>query len=531
MDDNSFSVRDYLRIVFRRKWALILPAVAGVLLVAPVWLMTTPRYRAVASVRRLDYAAMRSSPASLISGGAPHVDIRALKAELFAWPNLQDIIVETKQDVGLQTPADWQSKYSELQEALDVDAEAQSRGVDIIQFAAVHTEPKLAADLANTAASNYVELSKERQSQGGESAIRFLRTEMENYRDKLREVEEELDTYRQEHYSDLPNVKDGIRRRMLSLRIEKESRELQLQEARSKLEEVLRQLGTVPKTSRSEVMREQNPVAVDLEEQLRQRRRAHQLLSVQMEEAHPRFRKLKDEIATLEEQLAETPQWIEVSEKEVANPQYQQLLTNEANLEQEIKGYQAALSQIQASIEANRRELDNVMKQESQYNDLVRKQGEYQQLYSQYRGQLNEAQRRAKVQQDDYVAKVEMLARALTPEFPYRTPKYKVALMCIMAGLAAGVALMFGLEFCDRSFRNIEDAKNYLEVPVLASISTIVSEQERRTRRRTKLLLAGGASVLLLACVAGAWYWRMQDPAGFAAALNRIKRAVNQFVG
>ncbi len=531
MNVHTPSVRDYLRIIFRRKWALLLPLLLGCVLIAPVWMGTAPRYRALAAVQRQDFSAFRGGPASLITSASPQIDVRALQAELFAWTNLEDVIIETKQDVGLETQADWQAKYAALQNAIQISAVAQGRGIDIIHFAVVDTDPQVAADLANTISRKYVEMAKSRQAMGGRSTIEFLQTEMERYKQKLSETEKELDQYHQEHFSDLPNVKNGIRSRLLSLRIEKASRELQLTEAQSRLKELKRQLESVPVTSRSEVMREQNPVIVDLSEQLMQRRRQVRLLTATMTEDHPQMKQLREEIATLEEQLAETPEWVEVSEREIINPQYQDLLTHQNQLEQETQGYQAALRSVDATIQANMQELQDVLDQENRYNELVRQRAEYTELYNQYRTQLNEAQRRAKVQQDEYVAKVEVYAPALKPEFPYRTPKYKLAAMCVLGGLAAGIGLMFALEFCDRSFRNIEDAKEFLQLPVLASISVITPAAQEAARRRRRLFLAGGAALLLLVVAGAATAWYFQDPGGFQGFMDTLKTKVNKMVG
>ena len=62
-----------------------------------------------------------------------------------------------------------------------------------------------------------------------------------------------------------------------------------------------------------------------------------------------------------------------------------------------------------------------------------------------------------------------------------------------------GIALVFGMEYSDRSFRNVEDAASYLKLPILGSIPTIVSPLEVARRRRRKLAIAGLALMLLLA--------------------------------
>ncbi len=78
-----------------------------------------------------------------------------------------------------------------------------------------------------------------------EAAIDFLKGERDRYHDLLQACENELEAYRATHYEDLPEVKDSIRRRLLDLRIEQDTRELQLKDAQSRLEGARKQLANI----------------------------------------------------------------------------------------------------------------------------------------------------------------------------------------------------------------------------------------------------------------------------------------------
>ncbi len=263
---------------------------------------------------------------------------------------------------------------------------AQGRVTDFIQFSAVMDTPTLAQSVANSVANHFVERSKRAQSSSGKSAIKFLEDQKETYHDLLQKCEDELEKYRKEHYDDLPNVKEGVRSRLLQLSIEKDTRQLQLNSAKSQLAEAKKQLEKVPQTIRTDVIKGQNPVRVDLQNSLSQMQRNLQLLLTDHTEDHPDVKRLREQIASVQEQLKKEPDRVDTSETQVINPQYQELLKNVSTLEQEISGDEAALRQLVAAENANTGQLDSISKEEKHYNDLLRNQKQYSQLYNQVPG-------------------------------------------------------------------------------------------------------------------------------------------------
>ncbi len=64
------------------------------------------------------------------------------------------------------------------------------------------------------------------------------------------------------------------------------------------------------------------------------------------------------------------------------------------------------------------------------------------------------------------------------PLSPSKPNKPLVILGGIFAGMCLGVGLVFGREFLDSSFLDLEEARNFLNVPVLGAISRLTTEEE-----------------------------------------------------
>lgn len=505
MTRSLVTVRDYLRLVFRRKWQLFVPTLGGLLMI-PVLLRAVPqKYRAAAVVRRQDMAILRSTPSSLINKTDSHISVAALRAEILTWTNLEKVIRQTNLDTGLQTLGDWQDMYSQLRAGITIDTIAKGRGRDLIEISVIHRDPDKGAEIANAVADSYVEQTQGASRTSTQTAVTFLRDGTEEYRKKLREAERKLQEYRQTHFADLPNVREGILSKLLSLRTQMTTEELQLTRAESRLESVKNQLREVPEIVEGEVTRQENPILADLQTQLAERERLLRSLSLNYTDQHPRILELEREIAELQKQIEETPARIETEKKEVLNPEYQDLQMQKRKLQQDIEAHQAALNQIQAQVEANNRQLRSLTEEEQRYNDLQREKREAEQLYEQYNQSLASAQTRLEVESKGYETEAEVIARAQVPQSPYRVLSIKLAAMSLAGGLALGVGLIFASELTDRSFRNIEDAADYLGVPVLGSIPAITTPEQIASRRRRRIkillllvvlaLLAGGAVV------------------------------------
>ena len=97
--------------------------------------------------------------------------------------------------------------------------------------------------------------------------------------------------------------------------------------------------------------------------------------------------------------------------------------------------------------------------------------------------------------------------RILEAAFPAPTPSSPNRLLIIVMGLIAGLALGVGgavlAEASDSSFRMVRDVQSTLSIPVLAAIPEIILESDRALRRRIALRNMLAAGLVVVVCLAG----------------------------
>lgn len=517
------TVRDYLRMMFRRKFVLFAPILLSLLLVGPLWMIVPPKYRATSLVKRKDMTVITAAPDSLISRASSAVSLRTLRVEILTWTNLNRVIREFNLDRDLKTDADWQRKYAELTSSISIRAVAHDPGVDVIEIAAIANYPEEASRIADAIADNYIEDSKSIERQDSRSTVEFYQAGFDKNHKKLRELETDLDRYRQQNYTDLPEVRNSILSSINGLKLRESTLLLQIADAQNRLVEVEKQLAEVSPTIQDESTSMVNPGALDLQGQLLARRKSLETMLVDRTAEHPDVKRLRDEIKFIEEQLAATPNRLTDLQREVTNPLHRELSMDRLKLQQEIKGHEAGIRSTRVEMAALDDKIKKVVGDEKRYMDLVRERNEVADTREQYRKGLLTARTKHEAQAGQYGTQIEMFSRALPPTAPWRLERMKLVVACLGGGVGLGVALMFLLEFCDHSLRSAEDAAAFLAMPVLGTLS-VISDPKEEARRRRRLLFGSIAVVVGLALlVAGLWFLESVRPGAFNALLRPVQ--------
>lgn len=99
-----------------------------------------------------------------------------------------------------------------------------------------------------------------------------------------------------------------------------------------------------------------------------------------------------------------------------------------------------------------------------------------------------------------------ILDPARLPQSPVSPNKKKLFVFVMAAGLGIGCGIIFLLEFFDSSFRSPEDMEKFLDVPVIATVPTILLPRDLKwIKVKTGFSIAGGIlSITLLAGFIGA---------------------------
>ncbi|MCR4336419.1 MAG: Wzz/FepE/Etk N-terminal domain-containing protein [Candidatus Omnitrophica bacterium] len=142
--------------------------------------------------------------------------------------------------------------------------------------------------------------------------------------------------------------------------------------------------------------------------------------------------------------------------------------------------------------------LDNVMARDVDVNASI---------YNMLLQRLETAKITQRLQSSKEGTKYTVLDPPRIPRKPFYPNKFLVTLMGIFFGCMVGAGLVVVMEFFDRSFIDVEEAKEYLGVPLLGAISKITTEDSLRIEREREtwlyvLMLVAGSIIVLVTLTA-----------------------------
>ncbi len=182
-------VLDYLRILRRRAWIILVIFTAAVGLTAWNTYRQVPIYRASSQIRY-----RRISPASLLTGGAlpfyfnPYHDNVGFETERYVITSrlTAEGVVRA---LGLADPedeAEWNSWARRVQSAISVDRVRDTR---IYRISARSSDPDLAQALANATAEVYIQSSLQERQESTERVLSTLSRQIEELRERIERSE------------------------------------------------------------------------------------------------------------------------------------------------------------------------------------------------------------------------------------------------------------------------------------------------------------------------------------------------------
>ena len=336
---------------------------------------------------------------------------------------------------------------------LEVVAGRQSQ-ILTLRFSAF--EPKLAADVVNALAELHVERDMEFRYTTSRNASRWLEQRIAEQRQKLAASERALQSYREQHGAagiadrqniiirELENLHAAATAATLS-RVESEARYRDLQDAQGDAEA----LGRFPEILRNEVIQEQRLIVASL-------RRDRARLAEELGPRHPDMMAVESSLGDAEARLQNEVLAVVDSlriEFEVAGSRERQLLDE---LDRQT---QNALALDRTGIEYG------VMRREAEsdrnlYESLLQRAAE-----TGVTGELE-------------TSNVRVLDVAEVPIRPARPRRQLVILLGLLGGGILGVGLVFGMEFVDDRIRTPDDLRTYLEAAYLGMVPLVKGEDQ-----------------------------------------------------
>lgn len=494
----------YLSIAQRRKWWFILPFLLTLLGGLAAVLIIPKVYEAKTLVLVQGQKVPEHYVQEIVSTDLAS-RLEMISQQVTSRTNLEQIIKDYHLYSGPGTKSMLlEEKIRELRDKIKIDiAKEKRRGSTggssfIISFR--NETPRKAMEITNTLASSFIsENLKIRETQAlGTSA--FLADELESVKKRLAAKEEILKSYRKKHMGSMPeNLENNLR--MLS-RYQEELDRLNenLRDAQNRKLIVQDQIVTTEKIERKIAASDAEGILVSNGTSpdsrigdLASLRRRLKILETRYTPEHPDLIKLKSVIAGLETAPAE-------SSSETTTPVSRAGKTRTGSVGVNLLKKQ--LAEIKADIANTRAEIKNARNRRSLYQKMVEQTPEreqelislrrdYSNLKSLYDSLLDrklEAEISVNLEKKQKGEQFRIIDPAKIPELPVEPNVRKLLLMTLGLALALGAGLAYGRETMDSSYKNPEEAREDLQIPVLVSIPFRHTQNELRSRKRKQIL-------------------------------------------
>jgi capsular exopolysaccharide synthesis family protein len=326
------------------------------------------------------------------------------------------------------------------------------RNTRLIDITVRNTDPRLAAQLANSLVENYLEQDALAQYNTTEGANTFLQQEAKRQKRKLEASEQALQDYRKKVGSvSLEQSQDIITPQLQDLNKRLTQSSANLIQARGNYDDSLKmstniedllaypQVAMAPDVAQifADVARHENDFVL-----IRQRYR----------EKNPKYIVAAASLAGLKEQLATTALKVRTRIQESLRIAYQDALTSEQGLETQLHETETNAMQLSDSAVHFNLLAREVESDKAQYDSII--------------SRLGETAVAALITPE----RIRVVQPASVPEQPV-TPKVKpIFALALFAGLAAGLGFSFVLESVNSSIRTVDEAERYLALPVLGAI-------------------------------------------------------------
>ncbi len=493
------SLKDYLQIIFHRRWFFILPFVI-VFCTATIGSFFLPKYYQ-SSVLILVEEEKPVNPLArelpyLTQGQAPTLaeQLKTLTEKILNYPHLIKLVRDLNLDKGVTDP----SAYEKLIYGIRNRTEVKLKAPDVFQISYEDKDPKMARAIINTLIQIFIEENLSKKTGEAMLAVKFADEQAQLYKKKLEESERALFEFKSKYPLQQPGKEVDLNVSMLiSYQTALTGVEMNLKEAANKIDLLKRQLAGQEAVIISAEMMDLNPAVANLNAKLQDLQSRRDTLMATNPDS-PDLTDIEIEIEDVREKLRlETEKMVDSETAQTAPLFYQRLeqKLKDAQLEKEnLIARKKELTNLVAEYEGK---IESLPEQEKNLAHLTRDNEVNDNIYKMLRMKVEE-NRLTGEEVKEKGTKYTILEKARLPLKPSKPQILLTSIVAFVLGILSGFGCVFLTEFSDHSFRGVEDARLFLTLPILGSIPTIVDGDILQAMRRRQRRLAISMSVFFI---------------------------------
>jgi polysaccharide chain length determinant protein (PEP-CTERM system associated) len=486
MEPSTMTLYDYIIILKRRKWSLLLPAVIIFSISAVIAVLLPPIYKSTSTIlieeQEIPSDFVMATVTSFVEQRLQSIHQRIMSTsrllEIINRYNLYSDLrgkLTTEQIVGGMR----RSIKLETISADVVDRRTGRPSSATVAFTLTYEGkgvPDKVQRVANVLASLFLEENLQVRERQTKETSQFLEVEMTKLRTQLDGIEAKISSFKAEHINELPEV---FQVNMQTLN--------NIERNIDRLNEQLRSFN-----EREGYLQTQLASITPLEKMTEDRRRLRELrvqlahLETRFTDEYPDVIKTKEEIEKLEKRIKELGETPGSVDSQPDNPAYITLASQLASTQAEIESVKRRVIELKGNADEYRRRIESTPKVEETYKTLINDRNNTQAKYDDLVRKFMEAKVAHGLEKEQKGERFTIIDPARLPEKPFKPNRMAFILIGLVLGVATGVATASIKEFTDSSVRSAEALTTATSLPVLAGIPEISTDKDIRRRKHMR---------------------------------------------
>ncbi len=530
------TARSYLEVVFHRKMLIVIPVIFGTLIAWGYSFTVAPMYQSSAIIQVAEKA--RENP--FIKGAAMSTPLSARIGAVIQMVKSRNTIEEVIKELDLARNIRSPGEYNRLVNDLRANITVSIRRDNFIEVSCSYPTAQETRDIVNSITRKIIKQNLESQELETETGIEYLNNEIELYKRKLEENEDQIQKFREANAEYLPEElstriyntltwtdpysgeeqappfnEEALRRtdpggvlgfqaryQSYSTALLNQGRELKsMQKKRASL---IGQMEGEDEFVLTQRVSETSPVIRSLRGELTQKQIELARLKVDATEDHPMVQRLTREISNIQDSIRSAAEQSVREETTALNPIYQAIRMELSRIDSDIESLKEQIEITSQMADEAFLRLQQVPQIQKEITRLQRESAILSQRYTNLIAARERAYISRRLELQERGTKFNIIDDAQVPLKPFKPNRGLIVIAGFFAGLVLGGALVVLAEVTDHSFEEANQLREFLPVPMLGAVSQIVTPEEKAFVAAKKRLgfLGLGIFVVLVVLVA-----------------------------
>lgn len=505
MEQNSLQVMKYLDMVLRRKWLILIPFV--VISFATVFYAVSlpPIYRSETTILVEPPQVPENYVQSTVTGSVQD-RLNTISQQILSRTRLEGVIKELHLYSERLSKSSMEAVVNVMRKNTEIKVvrESRQRGATAtFKLAFCGSDPATVQRVAQKLAMLYIEENLRVRENMARGTKDFMEKQLQEIEQDLRQLEEVLREFKQRYMGELPQQLEANLRSLDQLQQQKSSVLDSLRDAEDRQVLLEQQLQETP-----QYLTGSGTDQEDLHRQLELKGQQLIELEARYTDLYPDVVRLKREIRDLEKRIASSRQSrrgeVQPESSSVVNPAYTRIKGQVDANELNVSNLRDEIGAIDWKMKSLQRRVENTPKREQELMILTRDYETIKRSYDSMMERKINAEIAENLEIRQKSEQFRILDPANYPQKPVRPNRLKILAMGLALGLGFGGGLAFVVEFMDRSFRTVEEVKEYFEIPVLGAIPVLATTEEIRRQKIRKIAFASFSMGFILTSILGA---------------------------